>query len=83
MLLGAAAAFAGYKYMNMTEEEKQKLADSLKDKFHKLKEEAEDSADTAKNYFHDLKNKASDFFKDHFPDAEKHFEDFFNTGTKS
>ena len=29
-LLGAAAAFGAYKYMNLTEEEKQKLAEDLK-----------------------------------------------------
>ncbi|MDQ6843847.1 MAG: hypothetical protein M3Z92_05780, partial [Bacteroidota bacterium] len=65
ILLGAAAAFGAYKYSKMTEEEKQKMADSLKDKFHKLKEEAENAGDTAKNYFTDLKNKATDLFKEH------------------
>ena len=77
ILLGAAAAFGAYKYSKMTEEEKQKIADSLKDKFHKLKHEAEGAADTASNYFSDLKTKAADIFKEHFPGAEKHFEDFF------
>ena len=77
ILLGAAAAFGAYKYTKMTDEEKQKLSDSLKDKFHKLKDEAEGAADSAKNYFSDLKNKATDMFKEHFPGAEKHFEEFF------
>ena len=77
ILLGAAAAFGAYKYNKMTDEEKQKLADSVKDKFHKLKEEAEGAADTAKNYFTDLKNKVTDMFKEHFPGAEQHFEEFF------
>lgn len=77
ILLGAAAAFGAYKYANMTEEEKQKMADSIKDKFHKLKNEAESTTDTAKSYFNELKNKATDMFREHFPDAEQHFEDFF------
>ncbi|MDQ2719145.1 MAG: hypothetical protein M3Z26_05225 [Bacteroidota bacterium] len=77
IVLGAAAAFGAYKYSNMTEEEKQKIADNLKDKFHKLKSEAETSADHAKSYFNDLKDKASSLLKEHFPDVEKHFEDFF------
>jgi gas vesicle protein len=77
ILLGAAAAFGAYKYSKMTEEEKQKMADSIKDKFHKLKSEAEKSTDTAKNYFDDLKSKATEMFKEHFPEAEQHFEDFF------
>ena len=82
ILLGAAAAFGAYKYSKMTEEERQKMADSLKDKFHKLKDEAESAGDTARNYFNDLKNKATDMFKEHFPDAEKHFEDFFKKNSK-
>ncbi|MEO6452808.1 MAG: hypothetical protein ABIN97_01985 [Ginsengibacter sp.] len=82
ILLGAAAAFGAYKYSKMTEEEKQKMSDSFKDKFHKLKEEAENAGDTAKNYFNDLKNKATDMFKEHFPGAEQHFEDFFKGNPK-
>ncbi|MEO9144347.1 MAG: hypothetical protein ABI237_02215 [Ginsengibacter sp.] len=77
ILLGAAAAFGAYKYSNMTDEEKQKMSDNLKDKFHKLKKEAESSADTAKDYFNDLKTKAGTLLKEHFPDVEKQFEDFF------
>ena len=83
ILLGAAAAFGAYKYSKMTEEEKQKMADSLKDKFHKLKNEAESAGESAKNYFSDLKNKATDMFKEHFPGTEKHFEDFFNPDVKN
>ncbi len=83
ILLGAAAAFGAYKYSKMTEEEKQKMADSLKDKFHKLKAEAESATDTAKNYFSDLKKKATDMFKEHFPGAEQHFEEFFKPDSKN
>ncbi|MDQ2863019.1 MAG: hypothetical protein M3R50_05090 [Bacteroidota bacterium] len=82
ILLGAAAAFGAYKYSTMTEEEKKKMSDSLKDKFHKLKDEAENAADSAKDYFSDLKDKAADIFKDHFPDAREHFEDFFKGNSK-
>ena len=83
ILLGAAAAFGAYKYTKMSDEEKQKLSDSIKDKFHKLKDEAEGATDTAKNYFSDLKNKASEMFKEHFPGAEKHFDEFFNNTAKA
>ena len=82
ILLGAAAAFGAYKYSKMTEEERKKMADSIKDKFHKLKEEAEGAASSAKDYFSDLKNKATDIFKEHFPDAKEHFEDFFTPNAK-
>ena len=83
ILLGAAAAFGAYKYSTMTEEEKQKMANSFKDKFHKLKDDAENATDSAKSYFSDLKKKATDMFKEHFPGAEKHFEEFFDPGTAS
>ena len=77
ILLGAAAAFGAYKYSKLTDEEKQKLAESFKDKFHKLKDEAENAADKAKGYFSDLKSKVTEMFKEHFPGAEEHFEEFF------
>ena len=77
ILLGAAAAFGAYKYSKLTDEEKQKLADSFKDKFHKLKDEAEGATEKAKGYFSDLKNKVTEMFKEHFPGAEQHFEEFF------
>jgi hypothetical protein len=79
ILLGAAAAFGAYKYSNMSEEEKQKLKDNLKDKFHKLKDEAENGAESAKNYFNDLKDKAGSMLKEHFPDVEKYFDEFFKS----
>lgn len=78
ILLGAAAAFGAYKYSNMSDEEKQKMSDNIKNKFHKLKDEAENSVDGAKNYFSDLKEKAGGMLKEHFPNVDKHFEDFFS-----
>ena len=36
-LLGAAAAFGAYKYSKLTDEEKEKLANELKEKANKLK----------------------------------------------
>ncbi len=78
LLFGAAAAFAAGKYMNMSDEEKQKLSAKLKDKAHQLKDEAETSVDKAKDYFNELKTKGTDAFKEHFPDAEKYFHDLFH-----
>jgi hypothetical protein len=76
-LLGAAAAFAAYKYMNMTEEEKEKLAGDLKDKANKVKDEAEAFADKAKDYFEELKTKGADALKEHMVDAENVLKDLF------
>jgi hypothetical protein len=39
-LLGAAAAYGAYKYSKLTDEEKEKLANDLKDKAVKLKDQA-------------------------------------------
>ncbi len=78
LLFGAAAAFGAGKYMNMSDEEKQKLSATLKEKAHQLKDEAETSLDKAKDYFSELTSKASDALKEHFPDAEKYIHDLFN-----
>jgi hypothetical protein len=64
-LLGAAAAFGAYKYSNMTDEEKEKMAAALKDKANKLKDTAMGAEDKALEYFNELKSKGSDAFKDH------------------
>ena len=56
-LLGAAAAFGAYKYFNMTDEEKEKMAATLKDKAGKLKDKAVAAEEKAADYFNDLKAK--------------------------
>src|SRR6476620_2790263 len=76
-LLGAAAAFGAYKYANMTDEEKEKLAASLKEKANKLKDTALDAEDKAADYFNELKTKGVDAFKEHMPKVEEFFENLF------
>lgn len=76
-LLGAAAAFAAYKYMNMTEEEKEKLATDLKEKANKVKTEAEEFAEKTKDYFEELKDKGAEALKEHMAEAEKVLKDLF------
>jgi hypothetical protein len=76
-LLGAAAAFGAYKYINMTDEEKEKLASSLKDRANKLKDQAVAAEDQAVDYFNELKTKGSDAFKEHMPKVEEFFNSLF------
>ena len=76
-LLGAAAAFGAYKYMKMTDEEKEKLAASLKEKANKLKDQAVAAEDRAADYFHELKDKGSDTFKEYMPKVEEFFNHLF------
>ncbi|HEY0039159.1 MAG TPA: YtxH domain-containing protein [Flavisolibacter sp.] len=76
-LLGAAAAFGAYKYMNMSDEEKEKLATSLKDKANKLKDQAVSAEDQAMDYFNELKTKGTDTFKEHMPKVEEFFNSIF------
>lgn len=78
-LLGAAAAFGAYKYMNMTDEEKEKLAASLKEKANKLKDQAVAAEDKAMDYFNELKTKGSDTFKEHMPKVEEFFNSLFGS----
>jgi hypothetical protein len=76
-LLGAAAALAANKYMNMSPEEKEKLAGDLKNKANQLKDEAENFAEKAKDYFAELKTKGADALKEHMADAEKMMGELF------
>ncbi|HEU4903992.1 MAG TPA: hypothetical protein VFT06_14400 [Flavisolibacter sp.] len=76
-LLGAAAAFGAYKYMNLSDEEKEKLAASLKDKANKLKDQAVSAEDKAMDYFNELKSKGTDAFKEHMPKVEEFFNNLF------
>jgi hypothetical protein len=76
-LLGAAAAFGAYKYMNLSDEEKEKLGASLKDKANKLKDQAVSAEDKAMDYFNELKTKGTDTFKEHMPKVEEFFHNLF------
>jgi chromosome segregation ATPase len=78
-LLGAAAAFGAYKYMNLSDEEKEKLAASLKDKANKLKDQAVSAEEQALDYFNELKTKGTDAFKEHMPKVEEFFNNLFGS----
>jgi septation ring formation regulator EzrA len=82
-LLGAAAAFGAYKYVNMTDEEKEKLANDLKDKANKLKKAALDAEDQAMDYFNELKEKGADAMKEYLPKVEEFFDNLFKSGSKA
>ncbi|MEP7280065.1 MAG: YtxH domain-containing protein [Bacteroidota bacterium] len=79
-LLGAAAALASYKYMNMTPAEKEKLSADLKDKAGKIKAEAESAMDKGKEYFEELKTKGGDALKEHFGDISGVLHNLFGGG---
>jgi len=80
-LLGAAAALAAHKYMNMTPEEKEKLSADLKDKAGKLKDEAESAMEKGKEYFDELKTKGADAMKEHFGDVSSMLHNLFGGNT--
>lgn len=82
-LLGAAAGLAAAKYMSMTPEEKQKLADDIKDKANQFKTEAEKFADKAKDYFEELKVKGGEALKENLADAEKMMNELFGKKEKT
>ena len=79
-LLGAAAAFGAYKYVNLTDEEKEKLANDLKDKANKLKKNAVDAEAQAMDYFKELQSKGADAMKEYMPKVEEFFENLFKSG---
>ena len=83
LMLKEAAALGAYKYLNMTDEEKEKLATDLKDKAQKLKKTALDAEDRASDYFNELKTKGADALKEHMPKVEEFLENLFKGGTKA
>ena len=76
-ILGAAAGLAAAKYMNMTDDEKEKLSADLKAKANSFKAEAENAVEKAKGYFEELKEKGGIALKEHVSDAEKIMTDLF------
>lgn len=82
-LLGAAAAFGAYKYMNLSDEEKEKLASDIKEKANKLKKNAMDAETQAMDYFSELKTKGADALREHLPKVEEFFEGLFKSGNKA
>ena len=80
-ILGALAGLAAGKYASMSDEEKEKMMNNLKEKANNLKEEASKTAGQAKDYFTELASKGADALKEHFPEAEKWMSDIF--GNKS
>lgn len=82
-LLGAAAALAAHKYMNMTPEEKEKLSADLKDKAGKLKSEAESAMEKGKEYFDELKTKGGSAMKEHFGDVSEMLHNLFGGSEKT
>jgi hypothetical protein len=83
LLLGAAAAFGAYKYLNLTDEEKEKLATDLKDKANKLKSQALDAEDKAADYFNELTAKGSDALKEYMPKVDEYINNLFKGGAKT
>jgi len=76
-LLGAAAGYAAFKYSNMSEEEKEKLMNDIKNKAKDLKTEAEGMADKAKEYFEELKTKGGSALKEKMGDVDGVMNDLF------
>ena|SRR5687767_664894 len=83
LLLGAAAAFGAYKYLNLTDEEKEKLSNDLKDRANKLKSQALDAEEKAADYFNELTAKGSDALKEYMPKVDEFINGVLKGGAKS
>jgi ElaB/YqjD/DUF883 family membrane-anchored ribosome-binding protein len=80
-MLGAAVGLALAKYMNMTDEEKDKMMNDIKDKANGFREEAEGAVSKAKDYFEELKTKGASAMKEHMAEAENMVNDLFGKKT--
>ncbi|MGC4034949.1 MAG: hypothetical protein QM764_03235 [Chitinophagaceae bacterium] len=76
-LMGAAAGYALSRYHSMTDEEKEKLMNNLKEKANQFKGEAETAWDKASSYFEELKSKGGDILKEHAANADNVLKDLF------
>jgi hypothetical protein len=76
-MLGAAAGLAMAKYLKMTDEEKEKMMNNIKDKANGFREEAETAVNKAKDYFEELKTKGASAMKEHMAEAESMVHDLF------
>ncbi len=76
-LLGAAAGAAALKYATLSDEEKEKMINAVKDKANDLKSQAETTVENAKDYFSELKTKSSEYLKDNWAEAEKYLQEIF------
>jgi hypothetical protein len=76
-LLGAIAGVAAYKYVSMSDEEKEKLVNDIKAKANKIMDQAGNADKEIAEYFNELKAKGSDVLKEHWPKVEEFFNDLF------
>jgi len=76
-LLGAAAGYAAFKYSNMSDEEKEKLMNDIKNKAKDVKTEAEGMADKDKEYYEELKTKGGSALKEKMGDVDGVMNDLF------
>lgn len=79
-LLGAAAAVAALKYATLSDDDKEKLVDSLKEKANNLKDDAETKVDKVKELLTDLSSKGSETLKDSIADVEGFIKDIMKKG---
>ena len=66
--------------MKLTDEEKEKLANDLKDKANKVKTQAMDAEEKAVEYFNELKTKGGDALNEYMPKMEEFFASLFKGG---
>jgi hypothetical protein len=66
--------------MKLTDEEKEKLANDLKDKANRVKTQAMDAEEKAVDYFNELKTKGGDALKEYMPKMEEFFANLFKSG---
>lgn len=81
IILGAAAAFAIYKFYQMSKEERKELFSTLKDKTQELLEDADNTVEKVQHYVAQIKDKNPDQWFDKIYLLRKLFSEFY--GQKS
>lgn len=79
MIVGAAAAYAIYKFYSMPKEERDEFIDTVKTKTKNLLEDAENTVEKVEQYVEEIKSKGKEQWLDKLYLVKKMFSDLYVT----
>lgn len=82
IILGAAAAFAVYKFYSLPKDERDQVVDTLKRKTQDLLDNAEETVEKVEHYVAEIKTKSKEEWFDKFYLVKKMFSDLYGSAPK-
>lgn len=81
-ILGAAAAYAVYRFYSMPKEDREEMIDTLKEKTRDLLDNAEHTVEKVEHYVEEIKSRGKDAWLDKFYVLKKMFTDLYGGESK-